>query len=127
MILYMVGKLAPNPIHSIRGLDKYVPGKGYFRAVPSQNGEKNVTLQPPLLQSLNGSSINLTEVPVTGATFAGHHGPINVRLSFPNCCLVFFFRYAPCEWTFVTALLDQHTVVEMSKIVWLHAVQCIFY
>ena len=28
--------------------------------------------------------INLKVVPVTGAVFADHHGPINVRLSFPT-------------------------------------------
>ena len=53
MISYMVGKLSPNPSHPTKGLVKYVPGKGYFRAVPSQNGDKIVTSPPP--QSLNGS------------------------------------------------------------------------
>ena len=47
MIRYMVGKLAPNPTHSTRGLVKYVPGRGFFRAVPSQNGDKFVTSPPP--------------------------------------------------------------------------------
>ena len=47
MIPYMVGKLPPNPTHSIRGLVKYVPGRGYFRAVPSQKGDKTVTSPPP--------------------------------------------------------------------------------
>ena len=46
MISYMVGKLAPNSTHSTRGLGKYVPGSGYFRAVPSQNGE-NIVTSPP--------------------------------------------------------------------------------
>ena len=54
MIPYMVGKLAPNSTHSTRGLVKYVPARGYFRAVPSQNGDKFVISPPP--QSLNGSS-----------------------------------------------------------------------
>ena len=36
MIPYMVGKLATNPSHLTRGLVKYVPGRGYFRAVHSQ-------------------------------------------------------------------------------------------
>ena len=40
MIPYMVGKFAPNSTHSTRGLVKYVLGRGYFRAVPSQNGNK---------------------------------------------------------------------------------------
>ena len=48
MTPYMVGKLAPNPTHSTGGLVKYVPGRGYFRAVPSQNGDKCVTSPPPL-------------------------------------------------------------------------------
>ena len=47
MIPYMVGKLAPNSSHSTRGLVKYVPGKGYFCAVPTQNGDKYVTSPPP--------------------------------------------------------------------------------
>ena len=54
MIPCMVDKLAPNPIHYIRGLDKYVLGRGYFRAVPSQNGEKMLLPRHPP-QSLNGS------------------------------------------------------------------------
>ena len=47
MIPYMVGKLAPNLSHLIRGLVKYVPGRGYFRAVAYQNGDKYVTSPPP--------------------------------------------------------------------------------
>ena len=47
MIPYIIGKFAPNPTHSIRGVVKYVPGKGCFRAVPYQNGEKIVTSPPP--------------------------------------------------------------------------------
>ena len=43
----MVGMLAPNPTHSTRGLVKYVPGRDYFRAVPSQNEDKFVTPPPP--------------------------------------------------------------------------------
>ena len=43
----MVGKLAPNSLHLTRGLVNYVPDRGYFRAVPSQNGDKLVTSQPP--------------------------------------------------------------------------------
>ena len=49
MIPYMVGKLAPNSSHLTRALVKY--GMGYFRAVPSQNGDKYVTSPPS--QSLN--------------------------------------------------------------------------
>ena len=50
MVPYLVGKLAPNPTYSTRGLVKYVPGnKVYFRAVPSQNGDKFVTTPSPLM------------------------------------------------------------------------------
>ena len=48
MIPYMVGKLALNSSHLTRGLVKYVPGSGYNRAVPSQNGDKYVISLPPL-------------------------------------------------------------------------------
>ena len=47
MISYMVGKLAPNSSHLTRGLVKYVPGRGYFRAVPSLNGDKYFTSPAP--------------------------------------------------------------------------------
>ena len=47
IVPYMVGKLAPNLTHSTKGLVKYVPGRGYFRAVCSQNGDKFVTSPPP--------------------------------------------------------------------------------
>ena len=56
MIPYMVGKLASNSSHLIRGLVKYVPGRRYFRAVPSQNGDEYVTSPPP--QSLNWSDVS---------------------------------------------------------------------
>ena len=56
MISYMVGKLAPNSSHLTRGLVKYVPGRGYFRAVPSLNGDKYVT-SPASPQSLNLSFV----------------------------------------------------------------------
>ena len=55
MIPYIFGKLAPNSIYSIWGLVRYVPGRGYFRAVSSQNGDKFVTPPPPPPESLNGS------------------------------------------------------------------------
>ena len=54
MIPYMVSKLAPNSSHLTWGLVKYVPGRSYFRAVPTQNGDKYVTSPPPP-QSLNWS------------------------------------------------------------------------
>ena len=37
---YMIGKLAPNSTHFTRGFVKYVSGRGHFRGVPSQNGDK---------------------------------------------------------------------------------------
>ena len=46
MIPYMVGKHAPNLSNLTRGLVKYVPGRGYFRAVSSQNVDKYVTSPP---------------------------------------------------------------------------------
>ena len=49
MIPYMVGKLASNPTYSTRGLVKYVPGRNYFRAVSSQNGDKFVISPPPAI------------------------------------------------------------------------------
>ena len=54
MIPYTVGKLAPSSSHLTRGLVEYVPGRGYSRAVPSQNRDKYVTTPP--LQSLNLSN-----------------------------------------------------------------------
>ena len=47
MIPYRVGKLAPNSSYLTRVLVRYVPGRGYFRAVPSQNVDKFVTSPPP--------------------------------------------------------------------------------
>ena len=47
MIPYMVDKLPPNSTHFTREFVKYVPGRGYLRAVPSQNGDKFVTSPPP--------------------------------------------------------------------------------
>ena len=54
MIPYMFGKIAPNSIHFTRGLVEQVLGRGYFRAVSSQNGDKFMTSPPPP-QSLNDS------------------------------------------------------------------------
>ena len=56
MIPNMVGKFAPNSSHFTRGLVKSVPGRSYFRAVPSQNGDKYFTHRPP-------QSLNLSELP----------------------------------------------------------------
>ena len=48
----MVRKLASNSSHLTRGLVKYVPSRCYFRAVPSQNGDKYVTFPPPPIVEL---------------------------------------------------------------------------
>ena len=61
MIPYMVGKLAPNSTHSTRGLVKHVPGRGYFRAVSSQNGDKLLHPRPPP-QSLNRSTAEIARI-----------------------------------------------------------------
>ena len=54
MTLYMIGKLTPNSPHFTRGLVKYVPGRGYFRAVFSQNGDKFATSPtPPIVERLS--------------------------------------------------------------------------
>ena len=50
----MAGKLAPNSSRLTRGLVKHVPGRGYFRAMSSQNGDKYAT-SPARPQSLNWS------------------------------------------------------------------------
>ena len=60
MIRYMVGKLAPNSSQLTKGLVKYVPGRGCFRAVFSQNGDKFVTSPPH--QSLNYSNLGGTYI-----------------------------------------------------------------
>ena len=54
MIPYMVGKFAPNATHSTRGVVKCVTGRGFFRAVPSQNGgEKLTSPPPPIVERVN--------------------------------------------------------------------------
>ena len=55
MILYMVGKLAPNSTHSTRGLVKYVPDRAIF--VPSSLKTGTNLLHPLPPQSLNGSLV----------------------------------------------------------------------
>ena len=56
MIPYMVVKLAPTSTHFNRGLVKYIPGRGYFRAVSSKTGTNLLHPRPP--QSLNDSTNN---------------------------------------------------------------------
>ena len=59
MIPYMVGKFTPNSTHFTKLLVKYVSGRGYFRAVPSQNGDKFVTSPPfPIVERVNVRSCN---------------------------------------------------------------------
>ena len=43
----MIGKLAPNSTYFTKGLVKQVPGRGYFRVVPSQDGDEIVASPPP--------------------------------------------------------------------------------
>ena len=53
MIFKMFDKLAPNSTHFTRRLVKYVPGRGCFRAVLSQNGDKFATSPtPPIVERL---------------------------------------------------------------------------
>ena len=82
MIPYMVGKLAPNSSHLTRGLVKSVPGRGYFRAVPSQNGDKYVTSPPP--QSLNLSYKEPEKPPATSAVRIGSPGRTSARTAPPE-------------------------------------------
>ena len=70
MIPYMVGKLAPNPTHSTRGLVKYVSGRGYFRAVLSKNGDKIVISPPPsLVERVEGQQGERRTGNILGAVF----------------------------------------------------------
>ena len=62
MIPYMVGNLAPNSSHFTRGLVKYVPGRGCFRAVPSQNRNKYVTSPPPPIVELVVPSLSESQM-----------------------------------------------------------------
>ena len=84
---------------------------GYFTQLRTESVNPTAESSPAQSQSKG-----LKVVPVAAATFKGHHGSINVQLSFPNSCFVYLLRYAPFERTFVTALFHQHTVVEISKI-----------
>ena len=56
MIPYMLGKLAPNSTHSIKGFVEYIPGRDFFRVVLLQNGNK---MRHPT-HSLNDSLIEHT-------------------------------------------------------------------
>ena len=41
-----------NSTHFSRGLVKYVSGRGYFRVIPSQNGDTLLTSPPPIVERL---------------------------------------------------------------------------
>ena len=63
MIPYMVGKLTPNSTHSTRGLVKNVPSRGYFRAIPSQNGGQNCSSPPPsIIEQVSPRSLHATMI-----------------------------------------------------------------
>ena len=64
MIPYMVGKLAPNSSHLTRGLVKSVTCRGYFRAVPSQNGDIYVTSPHPQIVELVDAAEELRRNPI---------------------------------------------------------------
>ena len=68
MTIYKVGTLALNSTHFTRGLVKYVSGRDYFRAVPSQNGDKFATSPTP--QSLNDSAVTRSGSRRTGLSGA---------------------------------------------------------
>ena len=58
----MVGELAPNSSHLTRELIKYVTGRGYFRAVSYQNGDKMVTSPPSTIVELVKSAATILAV-----------------------------------------------------------------
>ena len=78
MILYMVGKLVPKPTHFTRGLVKYAPERGCFRAVPSQNGAKFATSPtPPIVERLGSVAAdpdNLEQRKEAGREASGSQG-----------------------------------------------------
>ena len=78
MIPYMVRKLVPHSSHLTRGLVKSVPGRGYFRAVPSQNGDKYATSPPPQL-------LNLSSLPTLRAVCHDHRFGQPTFSSLPKC------------------------------------------
>ena len=92
MIPYMVGKLAPNSTHFTRGLVKQVPGRGYFRAVPSQNGDICVTSPPPppIVERLCTELLSGPGLPATVLLLQ------RVALPALNCCLALGFQPNGC-------------------------------
>ena len=69
MIPYMVGKLAASSSHLTRRLVKYIPCRGYLRAVSSQHGDKFVTspLPPPIVERV--THVLIYNCSSTGASF----------------------------------------------------------
>ena len=104
MIPYMIGKLAPNSSHLTRGLVKYVPGRGYFRAVFSQNGVKFVKhpIPPPIVERV-APLASFDKLPVPLRRFPGFLPtplsffvlvPISVlALSLPSCSFPYSFSF----------------------------------
>ena len=52
-------------------------------SVPSLSGHA-IAYRWRCRESTDTGPVNLKVVPVTGAALVGHHGPINVHLSFPH-------------------------------------------
>ena len=65
MIPYMVGKLASNTTNFTGVSVKCVPRRGYFRAVPSQNGDK-LALSPTQLLNNSVAASPSTDVATGG-------------------------------------------------------------
>ena len=59
IILYMAGKLTSNSTILTRGLVEYVPARGFFRVVPSRNGEKIATSGHNSLCQTNGNYFSI--------------------------------------------------------------------
>ena len=60
-------------------------------------------------ESIGTGPVALKAVPVTGAAFAGHHGPINVRLSFPTPIIVYRLDKGKEQVHFLVSLLHTTT------------------
>ena len=59
----------------------------------------------PCRESTGTGPVNLKVVPVTGAALAGHHGPINMRLSFTHPLLI---SSGHVESTVCVSMHDHH-------------------
>ena len=93
MILYMVGKLALNSTQFTKGLVKYVHGRGCFRAIPSENGDKFATSPtPPIVEQHACRVGNLTRLIHTLAICVTIHY-INIYTSIAQIKTCFLRRY----------------------------------